>query len=360
MARRLPPKPPVWAYVVIALFIFAAYKVHDVLIPFALSLALAYLLNPVIHYFEVRGLRREFVVLSLYIVVTIAVTITANFLFPAVTREIRILKEKVPVYLTSLERTAEALKKQAAKRAPLGNAYIESMSFKMYDPITKQLPRLPTYVLGLFPLLSLIFLVPFITFFILMDSKKLLQELIQRCPSRYVEQVLHVVSEIDTALGNYIRGLLIIAGAVATASYMGLKFLRVDYALAISVLSGIASFIPYFGAVLGMVVGALVAFFQYFDYGISAQVVVLFIMIRLADEAFLQPLVARHSVHLHPMLFLLSLMVGGKVFGFVGLLFAVPTACVIKALIGVAWDWYVSEAQLGPPHSVEGAHIPFT
>jgi len=83
-------------------------------------------------------------------------------------------------------------------------------------------------------------------------------------------------------------------------------------------------------------------------------------LIRLADEAFVQPVVARHSVHLHPMIFLLSLMLGGKIFGFVGLLFAVPAACVIKALIGVAWDWYVSEAQLGPPHSVEGAHIPFT
>lgn len=359
MARRAP-KPPFWTYIVAGVALYFAYTIHEVLVPFMLSLALAYLLNPVIHYFEVRGFKREHVVLSLYIVVTLAVTISANFLIPAVTQEIRLLKAKVPQYIESLELAAAHFQHHLAERMPYGREYIESMDFKMYDPITKQIPNLPTYVLGLVPLLSLIFLVPFITFFILMDSKQLLQKAIQVCPSRYVEQALHVVSEIDTALGNYIRGILIIAGAIAVASYIGLRFLHIDYALAISALSGIASFIPYFGAALGMVVGALVAFFQYYDYGTPMQVVILFIGIRLADEAFLQPIVARHSVHLHPMLFLLSLMVGGKLFGFVGLLFAVPAACVLKALIGVAWDWYVSEAQMGPPNSIEGAYIPFT
>jgi len=359
MARK-PPTPPIWAYVVAAGLIYFAYTIHDVLVPFILSFALAYLLNPVINYFEVRGFRREQIVLAMYLVVTVIVTLSANLLIPAVTGEIRLLKEKIPVYFTSLEKAAGALQHHVAMRMPIGQEYLDQMSFKLYDPITKQLPKLPTYVLGLFPLFSMLFLVPFITFFILMDSKNVLQNIIQVCPSRYVEQALHVVSEIDTALGNYIRGILIIAGIIAMASYVGLKFLAVDYALAVAALSGIASFIPYFGALLGMVVGAVVAFFQYYDYAVPLQVIVLFLLIRLADEALVQPVVARRSVHLHPMLFLGSMMVGGKLFGFIGLLFAVPSACVIKALIGVAWDWYISEAQIGPPNSVEGAHIPFT
>jgi len=359
MARRAP-KPPLWAYIVIALALYLAFLVHHVLVPFALSFALAYLLNPVIHYFEVRGLRREHIVLGLYIIITIAVTISANVLLPAVANEVETLKTKFPEYLNSIEVMAEKMQLKIAKELPFGREQFEAMSFKMYDPIMKQIPHLPAYVLGLFPLFSLLFLVPFITFFILMDSKNLLEEAIQACPSRYVEQVLHVVSELDTALGNYIRGILIIASVIGVASYAGLIFIRVDYALAIAALSGLASFIPYFGALLGMVVGALVAFFQYYNYVVPMRVVILFILIRLGDEAFVQPSVAKHSVHLHPLLFLVSLMIGGEVFGFIGLLFAVPMACVIKALIGVAWDWYVSEAQISAPRSIEGAIVPFT
>ncbi len=143
------------------------------------------------------------------------------------------------------------------------------------------------------------------------------------------------------------------------ASYVGLHFLAVDYALGIATLAGIASFIPYVGAILGMVVGALVAFFQYKNFAIPLQVVILFVGIRLADETLLAPLVSKHAINLHPLVFLLAMMVGGKIFGFVGLLFAVPAACVAKALIIVAWGWYVTEAQIEPRESVAGSEIPY-
>ena len=84
MARK-PPTPPIWAYVVAAGLIYFAYTIHDVLVPFILSFALAYLLNPVINYFEVRGFRREQIVLAMYLVVTVIVTLSANLLIPAVT-----------------------------------------------------------------------------------------------------------------------------------------------------------------------------------------------------------------------------------------------------------------------------------
>jgi predicted PurR-regulated permease PerM len=358
VARR-PPAPPAWVFVTAAVLLLAAYRIHEVLIPFVLSFALAYLLNPIVRFFEVRGMRRDLVVIAIYSVVAAALSLAANSLLPAMGDELARLQGRAPDYFVKAQELIREAQHALAERLPYGKTVVELWSLKLYDPLMEQLPKIPSYVLGLVPLFSLIFLVPFITFFVLLDSLKLLRRIVQLCPSRYVEQTLHLCSEIDTSLGNYIRGILIVALAIGAASYIGLKVLRVDYALAIAALAGIASFIPYLGAILGMAVGALVAFFQYHTFLIPFQVVILFVGIRLGDEAFVQPVIAKHSVHLHPLVFLLSLMVGGKVFGFVGLLFAVPAACMIKALLTVAWDWYSSETQTGPPETMAGVRIPY-
>lgn len=356
--ERRPATPPIWVFVAAAALLYFALRIHDILIPFVLSFAFAYLLNPVVKYFEVRGLRRDHLVAGLYLIVAAVITAAANTLLPAITKEMALLQGKAPVYFARVGDMIADYQVELAQRLPFGQAVVEAWSLKLYDPIVKQLPKLPTYVLGLFPLFSLVFLVPFITFFLLLDSGKLLQRVIQWCPSRYVEQALHLVSEIDTSLGNYIRGLMIIVLTIGAASYIGLTVLGVDYALAVATLAGISSFIPYLGAILGAAVGALVAFFQFHNLTVPFQVVVLFFAIRLADEAFVQPLVSKHSIHIHPLIFLLALMVGGKLFGFVGLLFAVPAACILKSLLIVAWDWYLSEAQMSLD-SAEGSDVPY-
>ncbi len=337
---------------------YGLFSIHDVLIPFALSFALAYVLNPLINYFEVRGFRRDLIVTSVYIVLAIGVTIGASSVLPAMAGELAMLQGKAPGYFTKIQQMASHAQHQVAQELPFGQSIVEGWSLKIYDPVMKQLPKIPQYVLGLFPLFSLLFLVPFITFFLLMDSKRLMQNAIQVCPSRYVEQALHLLSEIDTSLGNYIRGLLIISGVIGFTSYIGLLFLEVDYALGVATLAGLSSFIPYLGAIIGAVVGALVAFFQYHNFIMPAYVVLLFFGIRIADEAFVQPAVSKHSIHLHPLIFLLSLMIGGKLFGFIGLLFAVPAACIVKSLFIVAWHWYASESMIDSS-DLDGVHLPY-
>lgn len=343
---------------VLATLGYIIYHIHAALIPFLLSFAVAYLANPIIHVFEARGLRRDQAVLALYLVIATAISIGANYLLPTITSELSLLQTQVPMYLRRTQEYASQLQGQIAHKLPFGQTMFEHWNMRMYEPIMGHLQHVPAYLLGLMPLLSLLFLVPFITFYMLMDSSSLINHAIQICPSRYVEQVLHLVCEVDTSLGNYIRGVLILALAITIASFLGLTFLGVDYALAIATLSGLVSFVPYAGAIVGMAVGGLVAGFQFKSVLAAAKVVVLFAGIRLADEALLQPVVSRHSVHLHPMIYLLALMIGGEVMGFVGLLFAVPAACIVKVLIGLVWDFYLG-GEAGTLSSPAAARIPY-
>src|SRR6185312_6879558 len=202
--------------------------------------------------------------------------------------------------------------------------------------------------------------VPFIGFFFLLDGPDGFENMIQTMPSRYVEQAIHLMGEIDTALGNYLRGIIIVAFAIGLASFIGLFLLGVDNAFAIAVLSGISSFVPYMGVVIGIVIGGGMAFYQFGTFSAVGKVILLFLGIRLADEILLEPVIARHSVHLHPMAFLLALIIGAELFGFLGLVFAIPAACILKALIHVGWSWYASESGLAAPFAAAGEAIPYT
>lgn len=345
---------------VCALLFYSVYHLHHILLPFFLGAALAYILNPLINSLESRGLRRRHVVLGLYVAAALLLYLGINTLLSLLSQEVSILQEQAPQYMKKAQSMAEQFQAYVAKAVPYGQRALEHASAKIYGPLLESLQHVPTLLLGLFPLLSLFFLVPFINFLLLLDGPGLIGSAIQQCPSRHVEQALHLISEVDASLGNYLRGIIIVAMAIAAASFAGLLAMGVDYALAIALLSGLSSFVPYLGVIIGSLVGFLVAFVQFGTLAAGLKVVALFLGIRLADEALLMPAISKHSVHLHPLVFLLSLIVGGELFGFMGLVFAVPTACVVKALIKVAWAWYVSEAGLGAPSGYGGAAVPYT
>lgn len=339
---------------------YAGYRIHHVLIPFVLGFALAYVVNPLVTSLESRGLRRQQVVLGLYIGVAAAFVLGLNFLVPFLGQQLTELQEKAPGYLKSAQVLLAQVEAGAARKLPMGQKAVAEVIARLEGPIVEGLQHLPSLLLGLFPILSLFFLVPFITFFLLLDGPDGINGVIQDCPSRYVEQALHLINEVDTSLGNYLRGIIIVAFAISCASFLGLVALGVDNALAIAVLSGVSSFVPYLGVIVGSLVGGTVAFLQFGTFTAFLKVVGLFIGIRMADEALLMPFISRHSVHLHPLVFLLSLMIGGEVFGFIGLVFAVPFACVVKALVKVAWSWYTSETRPAGSDLYDLAAVPYT
>lgn len=359
MRRRALPIVP--ALALTAAFLFALNRLSHAAIPFILALAGGYVLNPLIADFQARGLRRGVAVVALFLAVAASIYLLANTLIEAGGAQLDALQLEAPAYLARLKALLAALQARAAERLPGSAArLIAGLDQKAVAPLLQGAQQLPSYLLGVVPLLSLLFLVPFIAFFVLLDGPAGVEAAIQACPSRYVEQALHLSSEIDRSLGAYLRGLLFIAASIAAVSYLGLLLLGVKHALWISALAGISSFIPYFGALMGMLVGGLMAAFQQGTLASGLKVVVLFLAIRLGEETVIQPIVAKRSVHLHPLMFLFCFMAGGELYGFLGLVFAIPVACVLKALISVGWAWYASASRIVPAEGVPGWGVPYT
>lgn len=333
---------------------------REALTPFVLAAAFAYVVNPAVTYFEAKGFRRFHLVLAGYLVAVLLGVAAYAGIKSLISGQIDELTTNAPVYYAQIQKLADTQTHLLTKKLPLPPKVAEKALDGAIGAALGKLQELPSDVFLLVPLLLHALLVPFIGFFFLLDGPEWIDGLIQAMPSRYVEQAMHLMGEIDSSLGNYLRGLLIVAFAITIASFVGLFLLGVDNAFAIAVISGVSSFVPYLGAVMGALVGGGMAVYQYGTLGAGLKVVALFVGIRMADEAFLQPVIARHSVHLHPMVFLLALIVGGELFGFLGLVFAIPAACILKALIKVGWSWYSTERGLAAPFATSVEAAPYT
>lgn len=357
--RRFPLIPVI---LLTAGFLFLLYHLYHVLIPFALGFAVAYVANPLVTLLEVRGLRRSVIVVGLFLAVVGAIIFAAGTVTEVITAQFSTLQAQAPAYLARGKTLLTTYQSTLMHRFPSAyhSAMTKQLDERLYSPLIDQAQNLPSYVLNLFPLLSLFVLVPFVAFFLLTDGSAAIDGFIQACPSRYVEQALHLISEIDQSLGSYLRGIILEALAIAAGVFVGLLILDVTQAMTIAALAGFLTFIPEVGIVVSALSGILVALVQFGTFAACLKVAALFAAVKLADYIFLQPMIAKHSVHLHTLVLIGVLMVGGEFFDIVGLIFAVPVTCVLKALFKVVWAWYSTEARLRGPELVDASATPYT
>ncbi len=360
MNKEARPLPSFGALVVVAAVLYGAYCVREALTPFVLAAAFAYVFNPAVTFFEAKGFRRLPVIAAGYLAALVLAGAAYYALKPIAVEQGEHLIATAPAYAKTVQRYAAAGESTLIRRLPVPPKVSEKALDSLIESALSGLQDAPSTLLAVLPMLAHGLLVPFIGFFFLMDASEGLEGLIQATPSRFVEQAIHLSSEIDTALGNYLRGLIITVIAIGTMTFFGLSLLGIENAFAISILCGITSVVPYMGVVIGIIVGGAMAIIQFGSLWAGFKILILFVGIRLADEILLQPVIARHTVHMHAMANLLALVLGGEIFGFLGLVFAVPAACVLKALFTVGWSWYASESGLEGAYSLDAAAIPYT
>ncbi|UPT75318.1 MAG: AI-2E family transporter [Elusimicrobiota bacterium] len=338
---------------------YAFFRLHHALAPFLLAAAFAYVLNPVVVYFEARGFKRLHLVAGGYLAAAALSFFVYTGLKGVIVEETELLQNRAPAYIQRLKTTAAVQQAALTKKLPLPPKVAEHALESALGGALHAVQELPSRVLALLPFLAHALLIPFIGFFFLMDGPSGVEGLIQFCPSRFVEQAIHLLSEIDTALGNYLRGLFIVMTVIFIVSFFGLVALGIDNALIIAAISGVSSVVPYFGLVMGILIGGAMAFYQFGTAAAALKVAALFLGIRAFEETLIQPIIARHSLHMHAMTNLLVLILGGELFGFLGLVFAVPAAGVLKALATVTWSWYTSERGFDSGGAA-GAGVPYT
>ena len=320
-------------------FLFSLFRrytiLSDTVFTITLSAIIAYILNPLVEYFESKGMKRLFAVITIYLMTMGIFFILAFLVIPGSSIEIRKLVNNIPIYFNNITSFIDDISSRyyssIGDLPPLlqgiEKAVIENVA-KIENIIVLGIKNfLEGVVNSLSKIISLI-LTPILTFYFLVDKEFFKKKIIELIPNKHKNEVLSLANEIDTSVSKFVRGRLIMALCVGVATTIFLLIMGVDFAIVIGFITGLADIIPYIGPFLGFLPAVIFAFIS---SPIKALwVSVFFILIQWAENNILAPKILGNSTGMHPLTILLSIIVGGAIFGVFGMILSVPIVAIIK------------------------------
>jgi predicted PurR-regulated permease PerM len=305
--------------------------ISDIVKLIIIAALLAYVLDPLASFFESRGMSRTTATISIFLLLIAAVGIAYVLLLPVLSEEISALKsgfssEKAELVVSRFENFL------VSNLSFLGVKELNLLS-RVHGITSSIGDWMVTHVLDAASIIVSIILIPFIVFFIMKDGRKFKKEFVSIVPNRYFEFSLYLLHKINIQVGNYLRGQVLDATIVGILATSALWLLGVKYFLIIGFFAGIANIIPYFGPITGATIAVIVSVLQTGDFHLASYVVIAFIIIKLFDDTIVLPMVMSKSVHISPLTVLLAIMIGGKLFGILGMLLSIPVAGFIKVIV---------------------------
>ena len=317
------------------------------LLPLLLGLAVAYLLDPAVNWFERRGRSRALGAAVIAAVAALALTVFLGILLPILARQVQELGERLPQYRADLAAKFEPLRERLEARYP---AQLELLRTKAADTVREKWPQMVesavAWLGGVFSsvldfllfVLNLVF-VPVFAFYLMVDFPKLKASLAGLVPIPYREVTLARAREVDSAVAGFLRGQLTIAVILAAINGIGLTLVGVPLGLLVGIVAGMANLVPYMALVVGLVPAMLLVWVEHQSIARLLAVVLIFSGAQLLEGTVLSPRILSRSVKLHPVWVLLAIIVGGNLFGIVGMIVAVPAAAAIQVFVR---HWLVS------------------
>lgn len=325
----------VFLFVVSVAFLF---EVWNIVIPFLIGLAIAYLFFPMVDRFVAMGIRQDRVVLVLYACLLGAGALLIFFLLPNLIHQAKGFANDLPSYAKTLDQAVAQLNdviRQAMERTVGRRARVFEIPFHAEIFLDRVIAALPSKFLNVAQWGLWVLIVPFVSFFGLSQGHKWIDMIFQLTPSEYVESLLGLLAEINATLGGYLRGLVLESLCVGVLTTLGLAALGVDGFVFLGVLTAFLNIVPFLAPVVGGAIAILMAIFQGAASSTLLGILILFLCVRLFDDFVLIPFVIGHSVQLHPLLMLFAILAGFEIGGIMGLLVAVPGTAILKVIATV-------------------------
>jgi predicted PurR-regulated permease PerM len=310
------------------------------------SVVLALLLEPLVNYFETRGMNRVAVILGIYVVFAAIVVCLVSFLMPLLVSEIKIFAANVPEYGRQIHHELVNLEVSVKHRFPgiVFPDYYSIITQKLFSYAQTVMGSVPAVASSMFSILTMVVLVPFITFFLLADGHLISKSILHIVPNRYFEMCVLLIHKIVTSFKLYIRGQLLDSCSIMITTTIGYAIIGLPYFFVIGIVSGLANFIPYFGSIISVCAALFVLFVTpgAFTVWSLLSVGIVFVCIQIIDGTLVYPTVVGRQVHLHPLVVILGVAVGGSMGGIVGMLIVIPLIGICKVTIEVLFTYLKS------------------
>ena len=322
------------------------YLLAPVLMPFSFAAMLAYLGDPLTDKLETYRLSRTNAVLVVFSVMTLVFGLVLLLLIPLLELQVENFLSNLPAYVAGLN---EIVIPWLQRRFHLGLRPVNltqivgliKSHWEQAGGIAASLMSSVSHSGGVIAewLMNLL-LIPVVTFYLLRDWDSLVGKAHDLLPRRVAPTVSKLAGEVDTVLGAFVRGQFYVMLALGCIYSVGLWMTGLDLALLIGMLAGLVSFVPYLGSIVGIVTACIAALVQFHQLIDLLPVVIVFVVGQSLEGMVLTPMLVGDKIGLHPVAVMFAVLAGGQLFGFLGILLALPVASVIMVLLRHAHDVY--------------------
>jgi predicted PurR-regulated permease PerM len=336
----MPPPSILWA-LAIAVVALLVYVSQDFVLLLLLSATIAYLINPIVKIAESAMIKRKVAVAAIYLGIGVTFLVTAYFVFPHLRAEVNTLTANSPFFSQRFDEAVDAIENEIVASYPVADGLFSTKEVryeKFNSFIEQQVADVPLLLSQLATIALAAVLIPFFSYFFLRDSRRITKFVLDRLPPRHIETTVAVWCEIDRTVGRYLRGVAIEGIVVGVLAALGLAILGVNYPLLLGVVTGCANVVPYLGPIIGGTAAVLVALVQFKSLSVVAQVVILYLSLKLLDLTVIQPLAVGKGNDLHPVLLIASIIIGGHVWGIVGMVIAVPMITITQRIATLLFE----------------------
>lgn len=318
------------------------YLIRSIFIPFLLALILAYFLDPAVDWMEEKRLSRDLSVGIVFGLFLLVAALLLGFLVPTIKAELVSLNKSLPGYVDTLYRmipkpvfewmgiTGEQDLQGLFDKVLAG---ARNLSFDLVNQVVVFLSKAFGSTLRFFLALLGYFIIPLYLFYLLRDFDHLKDAIIDLLPSGIRGRSVSLGQEINVVLGGFIRGQLTVCMILGILYSLGLMMIGIDMPFVIGLVSGIGFIIPYLGTLIGVVVAGTMALVKFHDLLHPLLVIGLFSAVQALEGTVITPRIVGNRVGLHPLATILAVLIGGELFGFLGLLLAVPVAASVNVLL---------------------------
>ena len=309
---------------------YLSYLLSDIFIILILSILLSIIFEPFIKIIEQKGATRLTATVLIFIIVGFLIYLIFSYITPQLSYQIGQLIEILKNF--SIHNQIVAIEKEIHKYVPFfaEGSLSKNIESAISSYIVSSFNEISTLLSSLVSIIAILVIVPFITFFLLKDSRNIFRGMLNVMPNKYFEMSYWIIKKVSLNMGRFVRAWIFDATFVGFCCGFGFYFIGIDNALTLGVIAGLGHLVPYFGPVIGGIPAAIISIIQYGDLSHIPPLLIVIAIIYAIDNGFVQPYVFSKSVEMHPIVIILLIIAGGQLFGVLGMLLAIPTATVIK------------------------------
>lgn len=308
-----------------------------VLTPLIISFILFYLLEPLIQFAEKRKIPRVWAIVGLYVIILGLIVLLLVGLIPILQQQFEDLLDALPSLIDQVTDFTTNVAQEFIFTDNQRDAfqqlldYFSNIETNIINYIAGGFSGIGSVISSLTNAIFILFLVPVILFFLLKDGSIFIKGFMEKIPPKARDDIAGILAAIDSQVGNYVKGQILIAAINGTMMFIGFSIIGLSYSGVLAVAGGILSFIPYLGPTLTFIPAALIALSD--STWMVIQLVIVWMVIQFIEGNLVEPNVMGYRLNVHPISIIFILLIMGELLGLVGMLIGVPLYAILKVLV---------------------------